>query len=313
MNKYHIAQSFQSLIEFYGTNDQRYRDVRDQKSLLSINNLKFGTISKNRIVIYGEFEAKDYKTALDNFFEDMDKHLLKIIFVTQTSVEKKLGCVIYKKGQEDIILKYSVFGRTSVGFSKRDSCYSCFEELLENNKIPKKFYWYCSDASMINNNTGKISIMLPALELLAKSIGNKHSALEEILGKELKCKLYGDGKNRKSGKQGIRNQLVHGDYFGDSEGVAYTEIQNKIIEYFNKNIFKNSLIKEIESPQRNSEQDKPYVTMLSSKGDYLDTADIINILESLKISNDIQSAIQPLNELYEIKAYDDVDKLLEEY
>lgn len=104
MNKYHIAQSFQSLLYFYGENHQSYKDVPDIKSAVSTGILRFCSISESRTISFGEFEGENYKEALEKFVKEVDKWLPKIVFMTQTSIEGWQGTVCYKQEANCAIL-----------------------------------------------------------------------------------------------------------------------------------------------------------------------------------------------------------------
>ena len=94
--------------------------------------------------------------------------------------------------------------------------------------------------------------MFSALEALVKTEEKKidYQRLEEIFGKELKVKIWGEKGNSKNA---LRNRLVHGEYFksSDSQINFLEEVHRTLIKYFNAHFLKNDLLNEnVVNPQR---------------------------------------------------------------
>ena len=266
MNKYHIAQSYQSLLDFYGENHQSYRHIPDTKSTVSVGGLNFCSISKNKIVVFGKFEGKNYKEALERFSEEVNKWLPKIVFMTQTSVEKWYGIACYKEGEDRAILERAIYRNVGNSFYHGKDLPVLKD--LDEQEVPEEFYVYWTHASMIHNYAGKLSLMLFALEALAKSGREKHQMLEEILGKDLKEKAWK-----------LRNQLAHGDHYESK--VLYTDIHKKTIKYFNKNILKtDALTENMVLPQRGSGSGQNTISVIRSKTENLDVVKILKNIDT---------------------------------
>ena len=300
MNRYHIAQSIWTLLEFYGKNTQTYELVPKPESMLRIGNLNFCSISKKRIIISGEIEEENYNAAMEKFSKEVTQWLSKIVFITQTSVEKLCGTVCYKEGSDYAILIRAMYRNTGNSFYHRLTA-PILKELSEQ-EVPEEFYLYWMDASMINNYAGKISLMLFALEALAKSReGNKYQVLEEILGEKLKDRLY-------KPTQGVRHQLVHGEYHENE--VLYGELHKKTIEYFNNNILKtHRLPEDFVLPQRNSGSFQNCVSIVYSQNENFD---VIKMLEDLNLkTSDLNPFIQ--KSPYHLKPDINIDALIKRY
>ena len=307
MNRYHIAQSIWTLLSFFGEKGQMYEHVSKPESMLRIGNLDFCSISKNRIMISGEIEEENCKAALKSFSKEAAQQLSKIVFMTQTSVEKLCGTVCYREGADYAILNRAMYRNTGSSFE-----HHMIPRLKELNEqgVPEEFYLYWMDASMVNNYAGKISLMLFALEALAKSIGkNKYQALEEILGTDLKERVFGKKSDIRDGSmQGMRNQLVHGEYHTNQ--VLYADIHKKTIEYFNNNILKTPhLSEDFVSPQRNSGNFRNCISVVYSQDE---SFDVIKMLKHLNLNtSDIPSFVQ--KSPYYLKPDIDIDALIRRY
>ena len=122
------------------------------------------------------------------------------------------------------------------------------DNLIKDKNIPKTFYFYWNDAVNTIGYSAKLLLMFSAIEALVKKKNGKndYKKVEEILGLELKEKIY-------KPNDGLRHRLVHGEYILDSSGINYVEeIHKKVVNFFNNKIFKENLIDEkVVSPQRN--------------------------------------------------------------
>jgi hypothetical protein len=92
----------------------------------------------------------------------------------------------------------------------------------------------------------KLLLICSALEALGKALGkDKGEFRKEILGADLRNKIF------ENGNQGIRHRLTHGEYFSEKDGEDYlAQIYEKMIGYFNENILKKNLIRNVVHPQR---------------------------------------------------------------
>lgn len=166
---------------------------------------------------------------------------------------------------------------------------------LNEREVPEEFYLYWAYASMTHNYAGKIALMLFALEALAKSKGDKHVILEEILGKELKDAAWR-----------MRNQLAHGN--SHKSNILYTDIHKKTIKYFNNNILENQRITEdFARPQRSSGAFSSHRSVVCSQNRRFD---IVRILEDM-VTDDVRPFVQ--GSTYDIGLAEEVTDIFRTY
>ena len=276
-----MAQSYGSQICVFGNNGQEYLKLSDPESFVSLGNLKVGTISEDRVVVSSVMREKNLMSAIPDFNKEVDEYLSKVVFVTQGSMETDCGMAFYKEGSNFSILVLPFYSSGGSDFYGSHS--AKIVECLTNSEVPSEFYKYWRDASMTNSYSGKLLLMFSALEALVKNEGkNKYEKLENILGKDLKDKIF-----KPNG--GLRHRLVHGEYHNIREDVStlsYAEVHKKVIQYFKNEVLsgvddvKNLLLEDFVSPQRSRSQ-------LFGMGSFLirshsEDFNVVDILQYLK-------------------------------
>ena len=124
---------------------------------------------------------------------------------------------------------------------------------FDNVNVPEEFYLYWNEAVNTYGYPAKLLLMFSALEALfskdrEKGKGAYYAKIEAVLGQQLKVELYGTKDNPGTG---LRQRLMHGEYFGPQDTSNYVELVHKrVIGYFNS-LFGQKLIKEeVVHPQR---------------------------------------------------------------
>ncbi|MDE0243251.1 MAG: hypothetical protein OYG31_00865 [Candidatus Kaiserbacteria bacterium] len=291
MNEYHIAQSFKTLLKVYGVNGQKYDDRSHPDSLLTIDNLKVGSISDRRIVAYSVKKAETWEDALNQFLSETDKYLSVISFLKQTALEKPCGVAIYKEGAEYAGLLVPVY--ESLGMSVSPFCVEQIKSLVDHDGIPCEFFKYWRDAQATPSYPGKILLMFSALEALEKK---KDCKRYEIIDKIVEG---GEGERKKIVK--FRGRLVHGGYFDSKESVVLYEVLHKrVMEYIAKEVFGDKVpqrgpfskesVSEIVSPQRHGDKigHEFFVTFQRSDEKEIDVIESLSYLKE-RVEGSIRS------------------------
>ncbi|MEU1550877.1 hypothetical protein [Nocardia sp. NPDC005745] len=122
--------------------------------------------------------------------------------------------------------------------------------LLGSNRISEEFFLYWNDAVNADGYSSKLLLMFAAIDALIKPPGGgaRNTRLREpILGQNLSREICGPPPN------GLRNRLVHGEYFSPIDVDDYvTRVHEKIVRYINDEILHDNLIEEgVTHPQRN--------------------------------------------------------------
>jgi hypothetical protein len=168
----------------------------------------------------------------------------------------------------DINFAYFRYVRESeaVGLMFGDTEKQALDKLIINAEIPEAFYSYWNDAINTHGYSSKILLLCAALDAMAKVGLSKddrnykdkfYKKIEEIIGPDLKKEFY--GTSWKDSNSGLRQRLVHGEYFsrGDSDKDFVDLVHQKIIQYFNEAILKEELLAEgVVDPQRHISGDK---------------------------------------------------------
>jgi uncharacterized protein YutE (UPF0331/DUF86 family) len=201
-------------------------------------------------------EENNYVQAYSKFIEKLSNLIPKISLVSQCYIEYLTQSFIIHKLESELAFFREIREEKPVGLILNEKQVKALELLYKNNNIPSTFYYYWNDAINTLGYSGKLLLMFSAIEALANQLVRqskqkrekklKENFEKKILGKKLYKKCF-------EKTMGLRNRLVHGDYFqSDDFKQNYVEIINKkIINYFNKNIFKEILIEEeVNDPQR---------------------------------------------------------------
>lgn len=213
-------------------------------------NYRDGEIGDAWIAV-AEINAQNYLDAINEFGRRLSRSISRISLICQSFIEYiSEPFLIHKIGDNVVFFRYiiDIHGGGLMFMGKQQKA---LIKLLSIKEIPETFYYYWNDAVNAIGYSSKLLIMFSAFEAFArvrnKKIFKKPIDLySEILGSELSLKIFDN-------KKGLRNRLVHGEYFKDNDqDENYLEvIHNKVISYFNNKILLESLIPEnVVHPQR---------------------------------------------------------------
>jgi hypothetical protein len=210
----------------------------------------------NSWIASSDIEGDNHVQAYSKFTEKLSNLISKISFVSQCYIEYLTQPFIIHKLGSDLALFRESEEAKPVGLIFNEKQVKALEILYKDNTISSKFYYYWNDAINTFGYSGKLLLMFSALEALAneivrqkKNIGRrqkKKEIIKDILGEDLFKYCF-------EKTIGLRNRLVHGEYYQATDfDQNYVEIiHQKVINYFNQNIFKETLIEEnITNPQR---------------------------------------------------------------
>ena len=189
-------------------------------------------------------KAKDLSDAMQQYGAIMSRVVPRIGFVGQAYVNERYGPMLVKRSDKDFAWVRSVVSREATSLDFMDEELQALEVLLKDTSVPDAFYYYWNDAVNTVGYTGKLMLMLGAIDSFAVR-GRRRATRVKILGDELADELYADGA-------GLRNRLIHGEYLNDTDGKNYVElIHKKVLDYFNKDIVGKDLLElDIVQPQR---------------------------------------------------------------
>lgn len=189
-------------------------------------------------------KAKGLGEAMQKYSTTMSRVVPRIAFVGQAYINDRHGPILVKRSDKDFAWVRSVVSREATSLDFMDEELQALEMLLKDTSAPDTFYYYWNDAVNTVGYTGKLMLMLGAIDSFAVR-GQRRATRVKILGDELADELYADGT-------GLRNRLIHGEYLNDADGKNYVElIHKKVLGYFNKDIVGEDLLElDIVQPQR---------------------------------------------------------------
>lgn len=212
-------------------------------------------------------KAENYHKAFVEFNKKLSRLIPRVSLISQSYIEYLAEpFMIHRVGEEIVFFRY-IKDRAAVGLMFMEKEQRALKILLEKETIPKEFYYYWKDAVNATGYSAKLLLMFSAIEALVKKDGKKDwNLINEILGDDIIKELFGtEGQS----KTGLRNRLVHGEYFGIQDGGKdYLGIvHNKIINYFNTKVFHENLLNEnVTNPQRHFFGNKEeYRTFIKAK------------------------------------------------
>lgn len=212
----------------------------------------------NAWLVTGNIEAKTFLEAYQTFWSRLARTIPRITFVSQCYAEWMAHHLLVIRDDLNLAFLRYVESTGGVGLMFRDQSRDALNLLLETTSVPEEFFYYWNDAVNNVGYSAKLLLMFSALEALVKiRAGVKdHKKLENILGRELKEKLFGV---KGASKSGLRHRLVHGEYFTEPDSATnyVEEVHKRVIGYFNSEIFKKELISlRVVNPQRHSAGNK---------------------------------------------------------
>jgi hypothetical protein len=211
-----------------------------------------------------EVEAEDAKHALFEFKKRLYKVIPRVSLIGQSYIQYLVQPYLITKQGSDIAYFYYPFDVGPTGLMFQEDEKKALDLLISNEDIPEEFFLYWNDAVNTTGYSSKLLIMFAALDaLIRKPDGTKDYTLRlSILGRELKDKIYAQ-------TTGLRNRLVHGEYFSEDDTDNYMElVHKKIVAYFNDVIFQEKLIEEnVTGPQRHFFNNDNLLRMFISQKD----------------------------------------------
>lgn len=194
-----------------------------------------------------DVEAVDAKNALFEFKKRLYRVIPRVSLIGQSYIQYLVQPYLITKQGSNVAYFYYPFDVGPTGLMFQEEEKKALDILLADTNIPEEFFLYWNDAVNTTGYSSKLLIMFAALDaLIRKPDGTKDYTLRlSILGGDLKDKIYAQ-------TTGLRNRLVHGEYFSDDDTDNYMElVHKKIVGYFNDTIFNEKLIEEnVIGPQR---------------------------------------------------------------
>jgi hypothetical protein len=256
----------------------------DERAAFSTRDIRFSHVGfrletgwkQNYWLAKGNIEASHIDEAYRQFNAKLAEIVPKVALISQCYTQYlNQPFLIHRDDLDVAFLKYRVETK-GVGLMFREGELKALNLLLAHPEIPEEFYYYWNDAVNSVGYSSKLALMMSAIEALASVFADKdkekekyYKKIEEILGPELKLDLFG---TKGSSDQALRNRLVHGEYFNQSDsGKDYVGlVHKKIICYFNDGLFKEKLINEkVVRPQRhfvgNTEEGSVFLRSKGSK------------------------------------------------
>ncbi len=235
-------------------------EVKEKPASFEIEGLEFshwdfnfrdGWKDSDAWIATAEIEAENFIDAINVFRAKLNKLIPRISLICQSYIEfTREPFIVHDLSRDIAFFEYSQDVKSG-GLMFMEKERDALIELLKHEEIPEPFYHYWNDAVNASGYSAKLLLMFSAMEAMArkrnKSVFKKPIDLyTKILGEDLATEIFSD-------EDGLRNRLVHGEYFnGDDSGKNYLDtVHKKVIAYFNKEVFSKPYIQEdVVSPQR---------------------------------------------------------------
>jgi len=259
MNTYRIEQKILTLAECAVMED------REKPASFQLDDVEFshwdfnfmaGWINDAWIAI-ATINAENYRQAYACFNNKLSKIIPRISLISQVYIEYLIEPFLINKNESDIAFFRYTKDTRPVELMFAEEELRALEILIRKTEISDEFFYYWNDATNTIGYSAKILLMFSAVEALAKKLAKESKQNGGRKSKEdFEKEILGDDLYKECFKKttGLRNRLVHGDYFqlDDSKKNYVETIHKKVISYFNKKVFKKNLIEEnVINPQRN--------------------------------------------------------------
>lgn len=196
-------------------------------------------------------DASNYIDAINILWKKFALIIPRVALISQSYIEYIFEPFLIHKTNEPIAFLRFARNIKGGGLMFMENEQEALNKLLNDKITPDSFYYYWNDAVNTNGYSSKLLLMFSALEAFArkrdKKIFPKPKELYiKILGTDLTNEIF-------SGKNSLRNRLVHGEYFNqnDHKNNYLKLVHEKVISFFNEEILKKKLIAEnVVSPQR---------------------------------------------------------------
>jgi len=233
-------------------------------------------------------KAENFKQAYKDFSSKLSKIIPRISLISQAYIEYSTEPFLIYKNKSDIAFFRYTRDARPVGLMFLEEELRALKILMKQTKIPNEFFYYWNDTTNTIGYSAKLLLMFSAVEALARQLvrqskqkGKKKTKGDfekEILGDELYKECFEQ-------KTGLRNRLAHGDYFQLNDfRKNYVEIiHKKVINYFNKEIFREDLIEEkVINPQRSfwfNKEEAKFFIKIKNKNQKFSLKEVLNELK----------------------------------
>ena len=193
-----------------------------------------------------EIEAETGFKAYEICVKKLKRIIPRLALISQCFIEYHAQPFLIKKDGSELGFFGYIKENNGTGLMFMENEKNALETLLKDKLIPEEFYYYWNDAVNTIGYSAKLLLMFSAIESLSKKSNGKKdpNLIIKILGEELNKKLFQQ-------KTGIRHKLIHGEYFEDLKTNYLEPVHKRVIQYFNRSIFKSKLICEkVRYPQR---------------------------------------------------------------
>jgi len=247
---------------------------------------------ENAWIASSYIEASDFIQAINFFRKKLTRIIPRISLISQSYIEFVLEPFLVLETSKDFAFLKYIEDKEACGLMFMEKEEKALKNLLDNKDVPEEFYFYWNDAVNSVGYSAKLLLMFSAIESIVKKHNKKDwDLVNKILGKDLVEELFGTKEEPNSG---LRHRLVHGEYFSNVDnGKNYLDIiHKKVIGYFNKEIFFETLIsEEVVQPQRhffgNKEEGNLFIRNKNCTND-------INLKELLEDFNQNKNVIHKL-------------------
>lgn len=202
-----------------------------------------------------EIEADDYIMAWQEFRRRLVRIAPRIAAASQCYIEFLGQPILIVRPDLNLGFVHWIKDDDPVGLCFMDSERKAVELLLQNDSLPKEFFYYWNDAINSSGYASKLLLMLGAIETLVNLPKKKgppkkdYELMEKILGPDLKKALWGEAMKS---NHALRHRLAHGQYFnsGDGDTDYVVQVHRKLINFLNDEFGEELLDNAIVNPQR---------------------------------------------------------------
>jgi len=189
-------------------------------------------------LVRAEFDVASFSEASKLFSDKLMRIVPRATFISQCYTQFQQEPFVVLRPDLNLGLVRLVIESSPVGLMFMEQEREALIALLENVEFPNQFFYYWQDAVNATGYSAKLLLMCSALDAITKKSNGErdHKKRAEILGEDLKNELFEQRK-------GLRNRLVHGEYFRDSDSKNYVlAVHKAVLHYFNKKVLKKDLL-----------------------------------------------------------------------
>jgi len=205
----------------------------------------FEGLLENRWLATGIIEAGKHIDAVNVFYHKLGRIIPRISLVGQAYIDFSYQPFLcFEVGKDLGMFRHTYNDHCGLTFDQSEL--KATELLLNDKKIPEKFFLMWNLAVNVSDYASKLLLMFAAIDALAPDEKSRKQFRLAVLGSELANVTY-------ASNDGLRHRLSHGEHFKpeDMKANHVEAIHKKVMEYFNENIFKEKLLPlDVENPQR---------------------------------------------------------------